>query len=275
MRGKKRLPTMPFDSAMQTAEERREAAYFDGDAQTLTDEDLRSGVSVSERADMERLAWCGDLVGKDVLDVGCGSGQWAAILARAGARVRAIDISPGMVDATKRRAELLGLGDRIRAEVMSAMSMDFPDASFDVVHGQDVIHHVQPEKIGAEIRRILRPGGRAVFRESSGLNPVLLFARDQLCGRFGIEKGSTQDEYPLTPSRLRAFTANFATAEVSFPEFLAFRFIDVKILKHRWQRLSTLCGALDECCYRVGPLRRLSYRILIRCVKSEADYAPR
>jgi SAM-dependent methyltransferase len=256
---------MSSDFAKSTVEQ-REAAYWDGIARSMTDEMLASIPQAVGKADGRRLALIGDLPDKHVLDVGCGAGEWAVRFALQGAIVEAIDISPEMVAATKRRAALLGVADKINAHVMSAAHLEYADGTFDVAHGQDIVHHLDPGSFGAEVARVLKVGGRAVFRENSGNNVLLMTARDTLCGRFGISKWSSDDEYPLTPKRLRAFAGHFAHVHVEYPEFIMFHYIDAKFFRYRVRAVTAVIRKIDQL---VGatPLRRFSYRQLISCTR--------
>jgi ubiquinone/menaquinone biosynthesis C-methylase UbiE len=103
-----------------------------------------------------------ELAGRDVLEVGCGTGVHARLLAEAGAHVTAIDLTPTAVELTRRRLELHGL----EAEVLEtdAEQLPFADASFDFVWSWGVIHHSHDtDRAIREIARVLRPGGRFVF----------------------------------------------------------------------------------------------------------------
>ena len=100
--------------------------------------------------------------GKDVLEVGCGMGTHASLLARAGARLTAIDLTERAVQTTRRRFELFGLPGKI--ERADAEKLPFADASFDFVWSWGVIHHSSRfESCLAEIARVLRPGGRLML----------------------------------------------------------------------------------------------------------------
>ncbi len=103
-----------------------------------------------------------ELAGKDVLEIGCGSGVHARLLAEAGARVTAVDLTPTAVAMTRRRLELHGLDADVREA--DAESLPFADASFDFVWSWGVIHHsAATERVVAEIARVLKPGGRLSF----------------------------------------------------------------------------------------------------------------
>jgi SAM-dependent methyltransferase len=246
--------------------ETREAEFWDHHALQLSEADLLATRTTLTKEESVRVELLGDLVGKRVLDVGCGSGEWAVILASRGAIVTAIDISPEMVAATNRRAALSGYADRISATTMSALDLKFADGSFDVVHGQDIIHHLDPGLFGKEVSRVLAVGGRAAFRENNGNNPILMFARDRICGRFGIAKWSSDDEYPLTPKRLRDFTRNFEHCALRFPEFIMFHLFDAKVFHYRVKLVSRICRGLDELLSHT-PLRRYSYSFLLGVVR--------
>jgi glycosyltransferase involved in cell wall biosynthesis/ubiquinone/menaquinone biosynthesis C-methylase UbiE len=98
------------------------------------------------------------LAGKDVLEVGCGTGVHTRLIAEAGARVTAIDLTPTAVELTKRRLELAGQTATVLEA--DAESMPFADRSFDFVWSWGVVHHsTNTERAIAETARVLRPDG--------------------------------------------------------------------------------------------------------------------
>lgn len=98
--------------------------------------------------------------GLRVLDVGCGQGIDVARYALAGASVTGIDLTPRHVELARSHAAALGLDVEIVQG--DAEMLPFPDAAFDRVSSNGVLHHT-PDMPAAlrEIRRVLRPGGRA------------------------------------------------------------------------------------------------------------------
>jgi SAM-dependent methyltransferase len=88
-----------------------------------------------------------------VLDAGCGSGDFAALLTAP--HVRCVDVSPTAVDAARAKG--------LRAEVADIQNLPFPDGSFDVGVANWVLYHV-PDRARAiaELARVLTPTGRFV-----------------------------------------------------------------------------------------------------------------
>lgn len=105
------------------------------------------------------------------LDVGVGTGDLAFDLlaaSDASSRVVGVDISEEMLALVKRRAAASAYRDRFDARSANAQALTFPDASFDrVVAGFAVRNFGDLDAGLREMRRVLRPGGRAVILELS------------------------------------------------------------------------------------------------------------
>lgn len=115
----------------------------------------------------------GSLEKKKVLDLGCGLGEASVYFALQGAKVVALDISPGMLDCVRKLAERYQVGKFINAVEAPVEKTPLPDESFDLVFGGNVLHHVNLTKASREIRRVLKKGGKAVFIEPLGYNPFI------------------------------------------------------------------------------------------------------
>jgi len=100
--------------------------------------------------------------GEKVLDVACGTGVVAVTAMRAGAKVKALDLSPVLLERARWNAKTAGAD--IEFTEGDAEALPYPDASFDVVFSQ--FGHMfapRPEVAVAEMLRVLRPGGRIAF----------------------------------------------------------------------------------------------------------------
>ena len=103
------------------------------------------------------------VAGQSLLEIGCGIGIDTRSLADLGFRdVVGVDLTEAAIDLARRRAEAEGRRT-LRFEVANGEQLPFADASFDVVYSFGVIHHTPSiTQAIAEIRRVLRPGGRAL-----------------------------------------------------------------------------------------------------------------
>jgi SAM-dependent methyltransferase len=105
------------------------------------------------------LALAGDVAGRRILDAGCGAGPLFAALRDRGAIVTGIDQSARMVQLARRR-----LGDDADLQVAELGSpLPFPDGTFDDVTASLVLHYLKDWGPAlAELRRVLKPGGRLI-----------------------------------------------------------------------------------------------------------------
>jgi ubiquinone/menaquinone biosynthesis C-methylase UbiE len=112
---------------------------------------------------LEWLAQSLTLENSDVLDVGCGAGPASVVLASQGARVKAIDTVPRMVNLTRQSAKERGLSSLIEPSVGDVHSLRFADNTFDAVVAIGVVYWLHsPRRALREIMRVLKPGGRLV-----------------------------------------------------------------------------------------------------------------
>jgi len=116
------------------------------------------------------LPWLRVAAGDRVLDVGCGVGRWSLAMARRGADVTGVDLSPSMVAEASRRAEAEGLSARCRFRPADVAELDL-DGPFDRIVVVTVLQHIlEVARLDAAISRLasrLRPGGRLVALEAA------------------------------------------------------------------------------------------------------------
>jgi SAM-dependent methyltransferase len=135
-----------------------------------------------------------DARGKDALDYGCGRGYITVRLVEAGAStVTGIDLSSAQLAYARERVVAAGVADRISFVAGDAHHTPFPDSSFDLIVGAAILHHLELKSALLELKRLLRPGGEAIFVEPLRDNPILRL------GRLASPGARTTDEHPLTP----------------------------------------------------------------------------
>jgi SAM-dependent methyltransferase len=164
-------PNLPHGmEALRTADDIREVntRYHDVAADSY---DSKWGIDFGEIGQAQVLGKLRKLLGPELrdgydrsLEIGAGTGYFSLNLLQAGVvgEATCTDISPGMMATLARNAQRLGL--EVRTARADAESLPFADASFDLVLGHAVLHHLPNlRRAFAEFHRVLRPGGRIVF----------------------------------------------------------------------------------------------------------------
>lgn len=101
--------------------------------------------------------------GKTVLDVGCGAGVDLARFARGGAVVTGVDLAPSAIALAQANFAQQGL--RGTFEVADGEHLPFASESFDLVFAHGVVQYTaNPQQLVDECRRVLKPGGTAIFQ---------------------------------------------------------------------------------------------------------------
>ena len=196
---------------------------------------LSLGTDLSWRRRALELARLGE--GARALDVGTGTGDFAlALLARSprSATVTGVDISPGMLQVAERRAAKARLGARYERLIASVESLPFANGAFGVAVAAFVIRNVGDIPRGLrEIRRVLRPGGRAVILDlHTPRNPTvrrLYRSYSFVSPRLAAAFGSDPEAYRYLPRSIEAFYD---------PETLATLLRDAGFSRVRFERLT-------------------------------------
>ena len=197
------------------------------------------------------------LVGKRVLEIGCGTGVWTKNLAALGAEVYPFDLSAEIVTVARATTH----PTKISGFVADMHHIPFAEQTFDYVFGSMVVHHTTDHiAFGREVARVLKSGGRAVFHENSARNPLLMFARKILVGRFGIPKNSSPGEHPLQPAEIQQFGRAFNTSRVFYGRMFLFQLAVKYLLKRESGSVFDFARILDNWLYaKANKLRAMTY----------------
>lgn len=152
--------------------------------------------------------------GARALELGCGTGVFLERVARCGARLQGLDLSPDLLAQARTRLHALAEVTLTRG---NAEALPYGPASFDAVYGSSILHHLDLETALREALRVLRPGGRVVFAEPNILNPqvLVMFRYPPAKERFGV----SPDEMAFSRFRARAALERAGFVDVSVEPF--------------------------------------------------------
>lgn len=206
-----------------------------------------------------------------LLEFGCGIGIAAVRFAALGYRVDGFDLSQANLDVAGQLARRHALEDHCAFTPMAAEALEYPDNTFDVLTGIDILHHVDIPRAIAEARRVLKPGGIAIFKEHVEAPVVDAIRQSAPVRRLvpteaSLDDHITEDERKLTPEDLALIDRRFDRVEthrftlVSRLDRLAPRSSDA--LRRRLQRL-------DHRLMRSCPaLQRFAGTVVLTCHKA-------
>ncbi len=219
----------------------------------------------------------GAVRGHVLLELGAGLGEASTWFAMQGATVIATDLSGAMLGVARSAAAAHGAS--IAAAQMDGSTLALADNSVDIVYGANVLHHVDTARCLAEVRRVLKPGGVAVFWDPLRYNPAINVYRRMATGV------RTADEHPLGREDLALMRRQFSTVRARFfwlatlGVFLWF-FIGRRIhpnAERYWKKIISdyssiaplyrTLAILDAGLLRIPVLRWLAWNIAVVCRK--------
>jgi len=225
----------------------------------------------------ERIYGLSRAAGLKVLDYGCGNGYVLQQFARHGAEVHGIDLTARAVELSRARFALRGLtGTFTRGD---GRTVPYPDGGFDMATSMGVLHHIpDPRPVLAEIRRVLKPGGRftLMLYYAHGWHSLVLFRLKRLLvpqfrGKSQAETINMVDgadnPYGTVYSRAGA-TALLAGAgfRVEHTEVYELTWRQLLLLPPLWRAAESLFGPLS----RRWLARKLGWCLYLQAVKTEA-----
>ncbi|MCX6807932.1 MAG: class I SAM-dependent methyltransferase [Patescibacteria group bacterium] len=116
------------------------------------------------------LKQIGEVKNEKILEIGSGPGFLSCWLTRLGANVQGIDVSENFVDIAVKTAKQNNLSNNVHFQVATAEKLPFENESFDIIVGNQILHHLEIPAASKEIYRVLKSGGRAVFCEPIGFS---------------------------------------------------------------------------------------------------------
>lgn len=192
-----------------------------------------------------------------VLEYGCG-GQTTRELSHLGYSVTAIDISINSILKARQDNESV---QAISPEfaVMNAESLGFRSRSFGGVCGTGILHHLNIVRACEEIKRVLVPGGMAVFLEPLGHNPLINLYRRM------TPSLRTTDEHPLFQSDIDAIRQYFPRVECQFFYLTALLAVPFRKMAG-FNSLTRILNCIDAQLFRLFPWLRKQAWIVVMTI---------
>jgi SAM-dependent methyltransferase len=241
---------MPALDESEAARRQRESEFHDKSAAgfdleaILVDEAFTAVTAVDNQFILSQF---GDVHGKRILDYGCGLSEGGIYLAKLGANVVSVDVSPKMLASAQRLAAHHGV--TLETRLVSSEKIPADSNEFDLVYGNGVLHHVALKSAVPELARVMRPAARGCFVEPLPDNPLINIYRRM------ADQVRSRDERPLTArdrDDLGRYFGNVSHREfwlTTLSVFLKFFLIDrVHPNQERyWKKIYADAG-------RIGPL---------------------
>jgi SAM-dependent methyltransferase len=210
---------------------------------------------VDERLNRRIAEW---VVGKSVLDVGCGFGQLTDYLRRRGFQATGVDLLEPCIVAGRQRFPEADL------RLARSEDLDFPDKSFDTVVLKDTIHHIYEEDdVGAFLAQVRRVARRRLVIQDPNPMFILLLARrlighvDPVCSPVDAKRVVTE--------------AGFQVVKIDYSELFAFPmsggYVGPVLVPGRPRALGSLLLGADEAAFTIlkalGLARFVGWRYLL------------
>ena len=162
-------------------------------------------------------------------------------------------------------ARKCNVADRVHVEVAAAEQLPYGDGTFDRVHAEAALHHLDLTRAGQEIARVLKPDGRAGFKDPLGHNVLLEFARDYLPYAWKHPRKGT--DRPLRVQDIEAFGQFFDV--LSYRGFGLISLLSVWLVHRRRCQLVDWTNRMDEALFAALPRLRRYGRYVVVCVEKD------
>ena len=194
-----------------------------------------------------------------VLDYGCGIGDSInKVIKFNPKKISGIDIS----DVSLQKAKIkIGSNTNVELSVDNCEKTKFRDNTFDIIYGTGILHHLNFKLCLDEIKRILKPGGKFLFIEPLGTNPLINLYR-----KF-TPKSRSIDEHPLINDDFNLIKTKFVKLQIKYYGFLTLIFFPL-YRSPKDSKVFNILKNIDQFLFKINIFRKLAWSVLIIAEKN-------
>ena len=196
----------------------------------------------------------------DILDYGCGIGHSLAKVTEFKPKsITGIDISE--VSIQKAKDSIKDTISNVKLLVDNCEKTKFENNTFDIVYGTGILHHLNINSCLLEIQRILKPGGKLLFIEPLGTNPLINLYRKL------SPKSRSADEHPLVEEDFDLIKNKFGRIKLKYYGFLTLVFFPFYLTSKKSVIFNFLQN-FDQILFKINFFKKLAWSVLIVAEKN-------
>ena len=196
----------------------------------------------------------------NILDYGCGIGSsLKKVIEFNPKKITGIDISD--ISIQKAKKTIKAIDTNVNLLVDNCEKTKFGDNTFDIVYGTGILHHLNIEICLKEIHRILKPGGKFLFIEPLGTNPLINLYRKL------TPKSRSIDEHPLVGKDFNLIKNKFVNSKVKHYGFLTVIFFPI-YLSPKSSIVFKMLRDFDQLLFNFNFFKKLAWSVLISAEKN-------
>lgn len=195
-----------------------------------------------------------------ILDYGCGIGQYLKKVVEFNPnKIVGIDISEVSIEKAKKAINVLD--EKVELKVDNCEKTKFEDDQFDIVYGNGILHHLNIPMCVEEICRILKPGGKFLFTEPLGTNPLINFYRKL------TPNSRSKDEHPLKKKDFELIQEKFGKVDIKYYGLLTLIFFPF-YFSPRNSYIFKILKNVDQFLFKIDIFKKFAWTVLIVAEKN-------
>jgi ubiquinone/menaquinone biosynthesis C-methylase UbiE len=199
-------------------------------------------------------------INSEVLDFGCGIGySLEKVLKFNPKKITGIDISE--VSILKAKDKIRNSESKVDLLVDNCEQTKFNNNKFDIIYGTGILHHLNMSMCLDEIQRILKPGGKLIFIEPLGTNPLINFYRKL------TPKSRSKDEHPLVKLDFDLIKNKFINIEIKYYGLLTLVFFPFYKSPEN-SNIFKILKKIDQLLFKLNIFKKLAWSVLIVAQKN-------